>query len=129
MNSKAYIEMIEDVLIDFTDEVMDGNFVFQQDNATIHVSRESKQWFESKEIDLLDWPPCSPDMNPIENLWGILARKVYANRRQFKTVQELEVTIRNAWREIRISTLESLVNSMPNRIYEVINKNGSNTKY
>lgn len=129
MNSNQYIDMIEDVLINFSDEKMDGDFIFQQDNASIHVSKLSREWFQSKEIDLLDWPACSPDLNPIENLWGILVRLVYQGGRQYKTVQELEVAINNSWREIRIGTLENLVNSMPNRVFEVINKNGKKTKY
>ena len=129
MNSTAYIEMIEDVLIDFTDQNMDGDFIFQQDNAAIHVSRQSKDWFNSKEIELLDWSACSPDLNPIENLWGILCRKVYAGGRQFNTVAELEVAVRNSWREIRIETLEALVNSMPNRVFEVIRCQGKKIKY
>lgn len=129
MSSSNYIEMIEDVLIDFTDQNMDGDFIFQQDNASIHVSKESRNWFESKGIDLLEWPACSPDLNPIENLWGILCRKVYAGGRQFKTVSELEVAIRNGWREIRLETLESLVNSMPKRVFEVIKENGRKTSY
>jgi hypothetical protein len=57
MNSKSYINMIEDVLINFTDEKMDGDFIFQQDNASIHVSRLSKEWFQFKEIELLDCQP------------------------------------------------------------------------
>ena len=54
-------------------------------------------------------------MNPIENLWGILARRVYANSRQFGDVAE----INNAWRSIGQETLQSLIDSMPDRIFEV----------
>ena len=48
MNSNQYIEMIEDVLINFSDEKMDGDFIFQQDNASIYVSKLSREWFQSK---------------------------------------------------------------------------------
>lgn len=75
MNSEKYIEMIEDVLINFTDEKVDGDFIFQQDNASIHASKLSIEGFQSKEIELLDWLTCSLDLNPIENLWGILVHQ------------------------------------------------------
>lgn len=77
MDSKLYLELLEDVLIEKLDEFADEEFIFQQDNAAIHVSKQSKLWFESKNIKLLAWPACSPDCNLIENLWGVLAAKVY----------------------------------------------------
>lgn len=124
MDSKKYINMLETELITFTDDKMDGDFIFQQDNAAIHVSRQSRAWFQEKDIDLLDWPACSPDLNPIENLWGILVRRVYANGRQFATVPELYVAVCIAWREIPQNTIDSLINSMPKRIFEVIKRGG-----
>lgn len=124
MNSKKYLDMLEDVMVPFSEEFMGEDFIFQQDNAAIHVSRESKAWFEDRGIDLLDWPARSPDLNPIENLWGIMARRVYHGQRHFSTVQELEVAIRQVWREINIELLESLINSMPSRVFKVIQRNG-----
>lgn len=124
MNSEKYVNMLETELITFTDDHMDGDFVFQQDNASIHVSRQSRAWFEEKEIDLLDWPACSPDLNPIENLWGILARRVYANGRRYTSVNELYVAVCNAWREIPQAIVDNLVNSMQKRIFKVIKRGG-----
>lgn len=124
MNPTKYIDLLENELITFSDDKMDGDFIFQQDNASIHVSRQTRAWFKEKEIDLLEWPACSPDLNPIENLWGILARRVYANGRQFESVNELYVAVCIAWREIPQTIIDNLINSMPRRIYNVINKNG-----
>lgn len=124
MNSEKYINMLEVELITFTDDYMDGDFTFQQDNASIHVSRQSRAWFNEKEIDLLEWPACSPDLNPIENLWGILARRVYANGCRYESVNELYVAVCNAWREIPQTIIDSLINSMPKRIFDVIKLGG-----
>jgi transposase len=41
-----------------------------QDNASIHTAKKITQWFEDEGILVLDWPPCSPDMNPIGHLWA-----------------------------------------------------------
>uniref|UniRef100_A0A8P4KJS9 Tc1-like transposase DDE domain-containing protein n=1 Tax=Dicentrarchus labrax TaxID=13489 RepID=A0A8P4KJS9_DICLA len=40
-------------------------------------------------VALLEHPACSPDLNPIENVWGWMAREVYKNGRQFLTVDAL----------------------------------------
>ena len=44
---------------------------------------------KAKEIKIMEWPARSPDLNPIENLWGILAKEVYQDGRQFDRVSEL----------------------------------------
>ncbi|MGL5405357.1 MAG: transposase [Propionibacteriaceae bacterium] len=124
MNSQAYTDMLEAVLIPFIEDNMTEDVTFQQDNASIHVSRHSLEWFKDKDIELFDHPARSPDLNPMENLWGIMARKVYEGGRQYDSVEDLEVACRNAWREIRLPVLESLINSMPNRVFEVIRMNG-----
>jgi len=77
----------------------------------------------------LSWPPCSPDLNPIENLWGIHASKVYANNTQYNTVTELKMAIKDAWAEIEATCLNSLINSMFNRVFEVTINQGGHTKY
>lgn len=128
MNSEKYLDMLEDVLIPYSENEMENDLIFQQDNAAIHVSRKSRAWFEEKDIELLKWPACSPDLNPMENLWGILARAVYANKPPYKTVPDLFVAVCNAWREIPQKILDSLVNSMQKRVIEVIECQGKQLK-
>uniref|UniRef100_A0A914DE07 Tc1-like transposase DDE domain-containing protein n=1 Tax=Acrobeloides nanus TaxID=290746 RepID=A0A914DE07_9BILA len=102
---------------------------FQQDNAKIHVSRSTERWFEAQNIPLLDWPNRFPDLNPMENLWAILARRVYANNKQYETVQELKDAITTVFAELDQEVIDNPVRSMPNRIYQLINRNGGLTDY
>lgn len=132
MNSVMYNEMLEDVLITFMEEKMDDDCVFQQDNAAIHVSRVSLEWFSEHQICRLEWPACSPDLNPMENLWGIMVRRIYDQKPQnhsFRSVMELKLKIKEVWAEIDQEILQNLVNSMPNRIFELIQKNGKSINY
>ena len=101
-----------------------NSIYFQQDNARIHTSHSSRAWLEENAINVLDWPACSPDLNPIENLWGIISRKVYAEGKHFGSIPDLEFAIIQAWNEIHESTLRTLSNSMAGRIGQIILKCG-----
>jgi hypothetical protein len=68
-------------------------------------------------------------LNPIENLWATLVRKVYSGGKQFLTKEDLKKAIIKSWDEINVSELHNLVNSMPNRIFEIINGNGNKINY
>ena len=88
-----------------------------------------KDWFSATEIDVMEWPAYSPDLNPIENIWGVLARKVYKSGRQFETVSSLVDCIKSSWAEIDLSTINSVIQSMPKRCLKVIQAKGGRIKY
>ena len=77
----------------------------------------------------MKWPSRSSDLNLIENLWGILVREVYKNHRQFASVRELKTAIKAAWQNLDQGIIRKLVESMPKRIFQVINRSGAFTDY
>lgn len=129
MDSVYYIQLLDDVLINFGDEIATPEFIFQQDNAAIHRSRATKEFLSSRNIPTFDWPALSPDLNPIENLWSLLSSKVFHHGRQFKDVKELKQSIQEEWKNIDNSYVQTLINSMPRRMEEVIAKKGNHTSY
>ena len=54
-----------------------NQIIWQQDNAPIHISKKTKKFLNNKEINIMTWPPYSPDINLIQNLWAIVKRNLY----------------------------------------------------
>lgn len=129
INSEEYQRILGKRLVPFMTASRRQTHNFQQDNASVHNSRSTKDWLNRKGISVLKWPACSPDLNPIENLWGILARDVYRGGKQFNKVNELKQAIERSWSRIKSKDLKNLVNSMPNRVFNCIQRNGAKVDY
>ncbi len=87
--------------------------VFQQDNAKPHTAAITTAWLRSRRVRVLNWPACSPDLSPIENIWHIIKRKI--RQRLPRTLQQLETYIRQEWDQIPTPKLQKLITSMPRR--------------
>jgi hypothetical protein len=122
MKSKEYIDLLNTHLLTFAAKIGGKNWILQQDNCPIHTSNETKQWLQSKNINVLDWPALSPDLNIIENVWGSLVRSVYANGRQFNTVAELKLAINSAWEELSVFEIKKLVNSSQPEFFKLLSR-------
>jgi len=129
MNSGDYKGVLEERLLPYLETNMDRNLVFMQDNASIHRSRETLGFLNVHNVNVLEWPACSPDLNPIENIWGLLARRVYANNTQFESVESLKEEILAQWALLDINLLKNLINSMPKRLFEVGKAHGGQINY
>jgi hypothetical protein len=127
--SPDYINTLQFNMLAFYEQKHGNSALFQHDNASIHASRLTKEWLKSQEIALMKWPARSPDLNPIENLWSFLARKVYEDSRQYNSIEELETAIQRCWNMTPRSLIEKLILSMGDRCWEVAQAAGGKTKY
>ncbi|KIH46759.1 hypothetical protein ANCDUO_23186 [Ancylostoma duodenale] len=69
------------------------NYRFPEVNVIVHAKQATKKWLSENRANVVDWPTCSPDLNSMESLSRILARRVYCNHRQFQTIDELKTAI------------------------------------
>jgi transposase len=83
-------------------------------------------WLHNAGISVLDFPPYSPDLNPIENLWHIVQVKV--DEHDCETPKQLEDAVRAEWSALSPDLCRTLARSMPDRLRAVIEANGWHTK-
>lgn len=130
MNSQRYVAMINEILepsILKLFEEDDPEYLLQQDNAPCHTSKKTLEWFSENNVPLISWPPQSPDLSPIENLWSILKRKLSIFR--YKSKEDFKEKIFDEWNKISAEQCKKLVDSMPKRVRAVIKAKGGATKY
>ncbi len=124
----VYQDILEHFMLPSADQLFkDADFIFQQDLAPAHTAKSTKSWLNDHGVGVLDWPANSPDLNPIENLWGIVKRKM-RNKRP-KNADELKATVKETWASIPPQQCHKLITSLPRRIEAVIKVKGAPTKY
>ncbi len=102
MNAERHIKVLEQHMLPSRWRLFQGRpCVFQRDNAKPHTAAITTAWLRSRRVRMLNWPACSPDLSPIENIWHIIKRKIHQRRPQ--TPQQLETYIRQEWDQIPTS--------------------------
>ncbi len=128
VNAAIYQEILVHFMLPSADKLYgDADFIFQQDLAPAHTAKGTKSWFNDHGVTVLDWPANSPDLNPIENLWGIVKRKMRDTRPN--NADELKATVKETWASIPPQQCHKLITSMPRWIEAVIKAKGAPTKY
>ncbi|KAA8497472.1 Transposable element Tcb2 transposase [Porphyridium purpureum] len=135
LNAERYRQVMLNVIMPWALELPwrldqpDCPFIFQQDNAPGHAALSTRELFDTVGIALLDRLARSPDLNPVENLWAIVSRRVHWQGRQFMRLDDMLPVIYDCWRTEAPKYVEALFESMPRRLQACIDAGGRQTKY
>ncbi|GFR66540.1 transposable element Tcb1 transposase [Elysia marginata] len=109
---------------------MHRNIVFQQDNAIAHSVRYTQQFLEKSNVQVLPRPALSLDLNPIENLWDYLQRRLDSQDHRPQNADDLEHSLQRHWNAIPrhfFTDSSKVVSSMGRRCAAVLEAQGGHT--
>ena len=101
----------------------EGIFHLQQDHSSIHDSRVDQEWLLGQaDVQLLDWPPRAPDMNPIENMWSEVKRTMQETWPVLppRNRDELWALVSDTWHEVASRYIRSMIESMTRQTKPVV---------
>lgn len=127
MTGAMYKDIMETIMLPYAEEEMPLVWVYQQDNDPKHTSALVKNWFKDNNIEVMKWPSQSPDLNPIEHIWGEVKRSL--EKEKFKNKKDLFETFEKKWKSISQDIIDKYIHSMPRRCAEVIRRKGYATHY
>ena len=110
--------------------------IFQQDNATIHSARNVQSWFERNHVKLFSHPPYSPNLNPIENIQGILKNRLsklpsslLGKGASEKDINSFIQAIKQEWQKIPQKDIDRSILLLPRRYQAIVDAKGWYTRY
>ena len=106
MNSNTYCEILQQSMIPSLQKLGRGA-VFEHVNDPEHSSKTTTALLKRVRVKVMDWPSMSPDLNPIEHLWGILQRKLEVPK--ISNIRQLRDVVMEEWKSIPVTTCEVLV--------------------
>ncbi|GFX30331.1 transposable element Tcb2 transposase [Trichonephila clavipes] len=104
-------------------------FLFLFDNAPCHRTVAAKQLLESEDIERMDWPARSPDLNPIEHVWDFLGRRLAIRTLPPVTIRELRLALQDEWTAMPQQLIDTLILSMGRRCETCLAVRGDHIPY
>jgi transposase len=121
VNGENYRDTLKTFLIRDRKFMIEGR-VFMQDNAPAHSARDTLQFLEDQGLTVMEWPPHSPDLNPIENHWGTIKNELeYVPECSEATLWDVIV---DTWFEQTQESIDHLVRSFHKRLDKCVALNG-----
>ena len=105
------------------------NKTFQQDNTRAHIARATRDSLQQNNVNIINWPASSPDLNPIEYMWDDIQRRLNDDQPSPTTATELSVAFQRIWARIPVAVINRLINFIYRGCAAVINPCSGHTCY
>ena len=131
LNAEKYRQILIHHAIPSGRRMIGTKFILQQDNDPKHTANVIKNYLQRKEeqevLEVMVWPPQSPDLNIIESVWDYMKRQ--KDLRKPTSTEHLWLVLQDVWNNLPAEFLQKLCASLPRRIDAVLKAKGGHTKY
>lgn len=132
MDGLKYIEVLKEELLpelQYMKDVLNLDIKMMQDNAPCHRSKIVTRFLTENNVEFIDWPPYSPDMNPIENLWAWMKQELYKKNCDFEDANQLIDAMYAIWDSITVEMCQNFCGNYEKRLMALKKAKGGYTKY
>ena len=128
VNAEEYQHILQEHLLPAARRMFKGaNWQLLHDSARPHTAQSTQEFLKRRAQVVAHWPANSPDLNPIENLWSWVQRRV--NKMHVADMGSLKAAVFKAWSQIPPALLRELAASMTKRLQLVVKSKGAHTGY
>ena len=132
MDGPEYIKVLKENLLPQLEsgkQSIPGTWRMMQDNAPCHTSKLVKAFLHRNKVEFIDWPPYSPDLNPIENIWQWMKHVLETEFDICTSAEEIEVRFFEIWHIITPEMCAKYCEHYERRLEAVLQAKGGYTKY
>ena len=128
LKAEDYQKILGEVLIPNNKNIAHQHILFLQDGETCHTAECTLKFLKENKIDIIsDYPSQLPDLNVIENVWGLIKRNI--DLTNASTSKEIFTIVEKGWNALPQETIKRLIESMHRRIDAILKSKVFNTKY
>ena len=120
-DSLKFAKFLDEIALPAIYNKIGPNFTLQQDNCPIHKGK-TLDLLKLRNVQSLDWPAQSPDLNPIENVWGWMANKI--GPKMFKNKKELAEYVFQVWQDLPDEIFANFIDNIAKKMEWVLDNQG-----
>ena len=133
INSKYYCEELLPLLMDDCNTLLQQDFVFQQDGAPAHTARQTQDWLYENCPDFItkdQWPPNSPDLNPLDFcVWGMMLDAYRKHRSKPSSKAELKEVLQQIWDSLPQDSIDRAILAVRKRLRACVDVDGGHFEH
>jgi len=133
VNGSYHIEQLLPRLIDDCRQLMHDDFLFQQDGAPAHTSKQAQDWLElhcPEFVNKDEWPSNSPDLNPLDfSVLGVMLDKYDKHSPKPKTTAELKIVLQQIWDSLPQEFIQKTVLAFRKRVQACVRFDGGHFEH
>lgn len=133
INAEFYTDQLLPQLVQDCRTLLNDEFVFQQDGAPAHTSQQAQDWLQQQCPEFIrkdEWPPNSPDLNPLDYfVWSAMLQSYARRFPKPTTVAELKTVLQDIWTNLPQQSIDNAVSSFRKRVKACIQAEGGHFEH